>query len=156
MVPVIRAFLQIRVSTNIKKGYSGRKLWKKRWRHVRREILKHAHGPWDVTIAEMDRPEMEDAEAPFRHDLDEPPIAQQLWLHNRRKVADAGACEQRSRQSGVLIYRKVRLERQSLFPLSVLMHKDPSIHGLPKREREQAMVQQVLRCFGRLALCQIV
>ena len=46
---------------------SSRKRWEERRRHLRREFLEHTHGPRDVTIAEMDHPEMEDIDV--WHDL---------------------------------------------------------------------------------------
>src|SRR6266404_9963200 len=71
---------------------SSRKRWEERRRHLRREFLEHTHGPRDVTIAKMDHAEMEDGEAPSRHDLDEPPVAQQFRLHQRPMVEQILGC----------------------------------------------------------------
>src|SRR6266478_7533022 len=103
------------------------------WCHLRREFLKQANGPREVTIAQMDHPEMEAAEAPLWHDLDESAVAQQLRLHQRRKVANAGTRDQRGRKASVVIHREERLERQRLLFLSVRMSEVPGIHGRPKR-----------------------
>src|SRR5882762_5881145 len=116
---------------------SSRKSWEEGRRHLRREFLEYTHGPRDVTIAKMDHPEMEDGEVPSRHHLDEPPVAQQLRLHQRRKVANAGARQQRGRKASVVVHREKRLECQCLlFFLSVRLSKVPAILGRPKRERE--------------------
>src|SRR5713226_8308323 len=115
---------------------SSRKRWKDCRRHLRREFLEHTHGPRDVTIANGDHPEMEDGEVPSRHDLDEPPVAQQLRLHQRRKVANAGARQQRGRKASVVVHREERPERQCLLFLSVRLSEVPAILGRPKRERE--------------------
>src|SRR6266851_542247 len=115
---------------------SSRKGWEERRRHLRREFLEYTHGPRDVTIAKMDHPEMEDGEVPSRHDLDEPPVAQQFRLHQRRKVANAGARQQRGRKASVVVHREERPERQCLLFLSVRLSEVPAILGRPKRERE--------------------
>src|ERR1700730_6207612 len=125
-----------RASDKLQYPFSSRKRWKECRCHLCREFLEHAHRPRDVAVAEMDHPEMEDGEAPYRHDLDEPAVAQQLRLHQRRKVADAGARQQRGRKAGVVVHREERLERQHLLFLSVRMSEVPVTQGRPKRKRE--------------------
>jgi hypothetical protein len=84
----------------------------------------------------MDHTEMEDGEVPSRHDLDEPTLAQQFRPHQRRKVANAGARQQRGRKASVVVHRKERPERECLLFLSVRLSEVPAILGRPKRERE--------------------
>jgi len=55
---------------------SSRRRGNERRYHLRREFLEHAHRPRDVPVAEMDHIEIGGAESPFRHDLDEPTVAQ--------------------------------------------------------------------------------
>jgi hypothetical protein len=108
-----------------------------------------------MTVAEMNHRKIEAAEAPLWHNLDEPPVAQQIRLHHRRKVADAGAREQCVRKASVIVHREIRFERQSFFVPSVRINKAPAVFGLPMREREQPMPKQILRCFGWLAVLEI-
>ena len=48
-----------------------------------------------MPIAQMDEGEIEGPETPVGHDLDEAPLADELGLDDRRKLADAPAREQR-------------------------------------------------------------
>src|SRR5216684_3453860 len=121
-------------SLKVRYRFSSWKYGEERRRHLGREFLEHAHGPRDVTVAQMNQPEMEIAEMPIRHDLDEPAVAQQLRLHQRRKVANASAREQRGRQARVVVHREERLERQCFLFLSVRVSEVPGISGRPKRE----------------------
>src|SRR5262249_54589655 len=57
---------------------SSRKLGKERLRHLGCEFLEYAYRTWDVPVAAMGHREIEAAEAPRRHDLNEPPVAKQL------------------------------------------------------------------------------
>src|SRR5580692_1015958 len=91
---------------------------KYRRRHLGSELLEHAHGPSKVTIAHMDHPEIKDGEVPFLHYLNEPSVAQQLRLNQRRKVANSGARKQCSRKTCIVVHRQERLEHQSLLFLS--------------------------------------
>ncbi len=63
----------------------------------------------------MDHPEIEDCEVPLLHYLNQPPLTQQLGLHQRRKVANSGARKQGSREASIVVHRKERLERQRFF-----------------------------------------
>jgi hypothetical protein len=103
----------------------------------------------------MNHRKIEAAEAPLWHNLDKPPVAQQIRLHHRRKVADAGAREQCVRKASVIVHREIRFERQSFLVPSVRINKAPAVFGLPMREREQPMPKQILRCFGWLAVLEI-
>ena len=69
-----------------------------------REFLENAHRPSEVAIANMDYPEIKGGEVPLRHDLDKPAVAQQLWLHQRWKIPDAGTGQQRSRETGIVVH----------------------------------------------------
>ena len=68
-----------RASSNLKAhcGFDAlsRKRWKKRWRHLYREFLEHAHRPRDVPVAQVNDRKIKDAEVPLRHDLDKAPVA---------------------------------------------------------------------------------
>jgi hypothetical protein len=68
-----------RASSNLKAhcGFDAlsRKRWKKRWRHLYREFLEHAHRPRDVPVAQVDDRKIKDAEVPLRYDLNKAPVA---------------------------------------------------------------------------------
>jgi hypothetical protein len=55
-----------------------RKILKQRRRHARSKFLEQPHWPRHVAVAEMDKRKVLGAEAPLRHDFDEPPIANQF------------------------------------------------------------------------------
>src|SRR4051812_2422218 len=92
---------------------------------------------------------------PLGHYLNKPPVAQQVRLDNRRKLADAGTGEQRGRETSVLVYGEVRLKRHRLVVLSVGMSEFPAILGPPKMEREQPVLEKVLWCSRSFSLLQI-
>jgi hypothetical protein len=84
-------------------------------RHLCGELLEDAHRTRETAITQMDQPQVTDAEMPIRHHLDELALPQQLRLYQWRKVANAGACEQCSRQARVIIHAKVSMKRESFF-----------------------------------------
>ncbi len=61
------------------------------------QFLKHAHRSGDLPITQVNHRKMEGGEVPLRHHLDKASVAQQFGLHDRLKVADAGAGEERGR-----------------------------------------------------------
>ena len=63
---------------------SRRQVRKQRRCHSGREFLEQPHRPLHVAVAEMDQRKVLGAEAPFRHDFDEPSVAHQLGLYDRR------------------------------------------------------------------------
>jgi cation diffusion facilitator CzcD-associated flavoprotein CzcO len=91
-----------------------RKCWKKRWRHLYREFLEHAHRTRDVPVAQVNHRKIKYAEVPLRHDLNKPPVAQQLGpraLYEARRLLLARLarqCQCRCNASAYLIL----LERQ--------------------------------------------
>src|SRR5215813_834875 len=56
----------------------GRQRREQRGRHRGGELCEDAHGPGDIAVAKMAERQMEDAEMPARHDLDQPPGPQEL------------------------------------------------------------------------------
>ena len=130
---------------------SSRKLRKKGWRHLRGEFFEQAQRPRHVPVAEMNDREVEGAEAPLRHDLDEPTVADVLGLHHRGKVTDSAARQQCGRKAGVVVHREVGVKRQRFLVLSIYMSKAPASLGLPMRKREQSVIEQILGRLGRLA-----
>jgi len=132
---------------------SRRKCWEQFRGHLRGEFLEQANRSCDARLARVHQPQIEGVEVPFRHDLDEQPVADQGGLYQRRKIANASSREQSSGKTSVVIHRQMRVERQRLLPLPV--HEIPGIRRLPKREREQAMLEEVPRFLGRLAARQI-
>src|SRR5215468_3424372 len=135
------------------KALSSRQIWKECWSPLRCEFLEQSNRACEEAVACVHQPQIEGGEAPVRHDLDEPPVAQQLRLYERGKITYASAREQCGRETGIVIHREVRVKCQGLLLPSV--HEAPDIHGLPEREGQQAVLEQVLRFLRRLATGQI-
>src|SRR5262249_206667 len=64
--------------------YSVRKVRKQRPCHLRCEILEQSEWPWQMAVAEKNEREIEGAEAPVGHDLDEMPVTHEFRLDNGR------------------------------------------------------------------------
>jgi hypothetical protein len=92
----------------------GRKILKKRRRHLHGKFLEHANRSRHVPVAEMNERKIEGAKAPLWHDLDQAAVAHEFRLNHRRQVADPAAGKQRGRQTGEVIHRERRLECQRL------------------------------------------
>jgi hypothetical protein len=81
------------------------------------------------------------------------PVAWQLRLYQRRKIYHTGACERRSGKTSVS--HSLKDEGGTSGSLLLSVHKIPDIHGLPEREREQSMLEEVLRFLRGVATSQI-
>lgn len=128
---------------------SFRESWEKRWHHLTRKLFEDPYLTRDVSIAKVDKPKIERPEMPFRHDLYQPPFAEQLRLHYRRQIADARSRKQCNRQTGIVVHRDIRLKVQRFGFLSIDVCEPPAILGkVPAQEREQPMLEQILGCFG--------
>ena len=116
---------------------------KKRWRQFHCEFLKQPHRTRYVAAAQMHDRQVECANVPLGHDFNKSPVADQLGLHDRREIANAQTAQQSGREASVVVYRKIRFERQRFLIFSVLMPKGPAVVWSPMREREQFVIEQI-------------
>ena len=84
-----------------------------------------------MAVAEKNEREIEGAEAPVGHDLDEAPVTHELRLDNRWQLADARTGHESRCQAGKVVHREVRLERNSLLVLSVDVEQGPTAFRFP-------------------------
>jgi hypothetical protein len=80
------------------------KSWEKPWRHFHCEFLKQAYQTGSVAIAQMHDQQIYSAKVPFGHDFNKLPIADQLRLHQRRKITDADTSQQSGCKPGIVVH----------------------------------------------------
>jgi len=103
---VIRLVIQCRAAQRSQWiGKSNRKSRKKRWRQLHCQFLKQPDWTRYVAIAQMHDRQVECAKVPFGHDFNKLPVADQLRLHHRRKIADANTGQQSGCEAVVVVHR---------------------------------------------------
>ena len=123
--------------------------------HLRGKILEHANWPGNETIAEVAQRKVECPEVPFRHHLNEPAGSQELGLHYRRKVSDAGARKQGSCKPVIFVNCQIWLERNRCPVFGIRVNKIPGVLWPPEREGEKPVTEEFLGCSWGLVLLQV-
>ena len=84
-----------------------------------------------MPIADMNDRQIEGAETPIGHHLDQSTFSHEAGVDNRWKVPDSAACRQGDCQTRKVVHREVRLKNQRFFVIPKLVHEGPAIFGLP-------------------------
>ena len=72
-------------------GESDRKVGKQFRRLFRSKFLEQLYSAREVPVSDVEQPEIEGAQAPVVHYLDEPALLHQFRTHERRKLSDASS-----------------------------------------------------------------
>src|SRR6516164_8646502 len=92
---------------------------------------------------------------PVGYRLDETTRAEEFRLDHRRQLTDPAARKQGGSETGEIIDGEVRGKGNRFLGPSILVHEPPTCLWVTAPEREQRMIEQVLRRFRRPAALQI-